>query len=644
MVKSDFFEKLKRRLNQLSREKPEDVALDEQELQEREEAARAYSKEDEAHFVAYGNDCIDTSVKANADLRKAQKECYAVYKEDEPANYARKEAWQSRVVIPKPFGAVQTAMAAVRKAFSPNFLSIQNETDKLAAEFWEKVMTHQLNEDHANFSIKFTDATGMGLAVGQSLEMIPVWRPNKGLDFIMVEPWKIHRDPDAIARDAQSGMYWIHQEYLDRYVLKGLERKGKYKNVDKATESSQPYPENVDLSQEEIAKRKNKLFERSKFRKAVLTSEFWGIVLDNKGDMLLPNATFTFAGDNVIEEPRISPYRTLRWPGFSFSPIPDFLAYEGRGILHGIRSLWAFICSVMCLYNDNLNWVVNPMTETELTALIDQDDIDSYPGKNWLTRGSMQGQQVVRAIERRAKTTDVLAVAKYYEELFDAGTFVTNALKGMVEKREITAREAAQHLEQSMGVFGLIGENIEHGARETIKGGMETVIANAGIDDLREQFDDDAIRQFLDESSPTGLTLPELNGSFHVSGLSAILKDNETMRNIREILVPMVAEQSPFAKYLKPYRILQSIEERVNLRDEGLLVTEEEARDIDEAERQQQQMVAEEQARAVREEAEDKKRKHEETMSKLEKDKDNLDVKLIQELNKGKESAKSAAK
>ena len=82
MEKSDFFDRLKRKIAQLTREKPEDIALDDQELREREEAARAYSKEDEAHFIAYGNDCVDTSVKANAELRKAQKECYAVYKEE----------------------------------------------------------------------------------------------------------------------------------------------------------------------------------------------------------------------------------------------------------------------------------------------------------------------------------------------------------------------------------------------------------------------------------------------------------------------------------------------------------------------------------------------------------------------------------
>jgi len=98
-----------------------------------------------------------------------------------------------------------------------------------------------------------------------------------------------------------------------------------------------------------------------------------------------------------------------------------------------------------------------------------------------------------------------------------------------------------------------MGENIEYGAREAIKAGMETVVINAGIEDIAERFDKETAQQFIDEESPTGISLPQLNGSFHVSGLSAILKDNETMRNIREVIVPLMSEGHPMAKYIKPY-------------------------------------------------------------------------------------------
>lgn len=635
MERENPVEKIKERIAELIRTNPsQEPSIDAKEMAEREEAARAYAGEDEAHFVAYCNDCIDTSVKANSDIRLMQGECYKVYKESEPSNYQYKEDWQSKVVLPGPYTAVQTAMSAVRKAFSPSFLSIEKESDPSTAEFWQKLMTTQLDKDHADFSVKFTDATGMGFAVGQSLEMIPVWRDGKGLDYIMVEPWKIHRDPDAISREPQSGMYWIHQEYLDKYILKELEKSGKYQNIDKIGESPGTNPHDPELTQEQIAERKEKIFQRSTYRKAFLTSEFWGVVLDKKGNMLLPRSTYTIAGNSVIELPRVAPYSTLRWPGMSFSPLPDFLSYEGRGILQGVRSLWGFMCSLFCLHIDNLNWVVNPMLEVDITSLVDQTDIDIIPGKPWLTRGSVNGQQVVRAVDRSSRTTDILQNLKYADEKFQNGVFVNDALQGRTSVREITAKEAAQNLDQAMGVFGLMGENIESGAIKIIKAGMETIEINAGYDDVKRVFSDEVAQMFIDPESTTGIRLPALSGGFSVSGLSAILKDNETMKHIQETILPLLLNQSPMAKYLKPYNILKSIETRINLKDEKIICTEEEAAAIDQQEAEQAQEMQAKQDEMINEQAEMERRQHEAKMSKIEKDKQNLDVKLLKELKK----------
>ena len=634
MELSNIIEATKQRIRDLQKLNPAQDMMDEQELSEREGAAQAYAGESPEHFVEYCEDCIDTSVNAKRDLRKMQKECYAVYKEDQPENYAKKESWQSKVVLPKPFGTVQTAMSAVRKAFTPNFLSIENEINPQNADFWQKLMIQQLNKDHADFSIKFTDASGMGFAVGQSLEMIPVWREGRGLDYVLVEPWKIHRDPDAVARDSQSGMYWIHEEYLDRHVLKELEKSGKYINIDKIKEDSTD-PKDELLSKDAIAERKNQTFERSKFRKAVLTSEFWGTILDKNGDLLLPNSTYTIAAGKIIELPRIVPYQTLRWPGTSFSPLPDFIAYEGRGLLQGIKSLWVFMCSLMCLHNDNLNWIVNPMTETDITSLVDQSDIDIYPNKHILTRGSANGQQVVRVIERASKTSDVIANLKFADYNYQSGSFVNDALAGRVSQgRDVTAREAAQNLDQAMGVFGLIGENVESGAIKAIKAGMETVMINAGPDDIALLFGEEVAQQFLNPDSETGISLPELNGSFHVSGLTAILKDNETMRNIRETILPLFIEGSPLAKYVNGYKLLKSIETRTNLKDEGLVVDETQAQEIDAREQERQDMVAQEQAKAIAQESELAGRVHAEKLEKISKDKATIDVRLVKELSK----------
>ncbi len=593
---TNFREEIKRRILQIVR--GQGPPLDKQELGEREEAAQAYAGENEQHFVAYCEDCVRTSVDSMVKIRLEQRECWDVYNEEEPPNYANKESWQSHVVVPKPFSSVQFSMAIVRKAFDTQFLSIENEQDKVAAEFWSKLMGLMLSRNYANFPIQFTDATGMSFAVGQSMEMIPVWRPGKGLRYVLVEPWKIHRDPDAISRQPQSGMYWIHQEYLDYWLLKKFEKEGRYINVGKYGAGAVDSDSNRDpnLTKQELARRREQMWTRSGFRTMVLTSEFWGTVLDPRGEMLLPNSTFAVGGGRVMSLPKVSPYPTLRWPGTSFSALPHLLRFDGRGLIKGIKSLWYFMCSLLSLHADNLNWVVNPPTEIDVTSLVDQDDIDNYPGKQYLTHGTVNGQQAIRTVERRSNTNDLLANMNFVDQRFQEGMMLTYAAQGLPGYRaEVTAREAAQNLEQSMTIFSLMGSNLEDGALNAILAGAETVAINITPQELAQLIGPDEAAQYIvpvDDEHPNGLALPQLSsGTFHVSGISAIMRDYEIINNIRDLILPMFAQpgDSVFLPYLKPYALLQSIQNRLNLRDEGIIVDEETAKRIDDQQQQAQE-------------------------------------------------------
>lgn len=587
-------EEVRRRILELQNS-PKPSELDALELKEREEAAQAYAGENEKHFVDYVEECIRDSVRAMERIRRLQKELWNIYQEEEPPNYARKEKWQSRVVYPKPFMTVQSAKALVRKAFEPQFLSIENEQDQEAAEFYQKLMALMLSSSFADFANQFADASEMGFAVGQSMEMIPVWRTGRGLRYDLVEPAKIHRDPNALSRDPQSGLYWIHQEWQDYYWLKEQEKKGIFRNVGNFSFGYQGRAQDQEnLSREAIAERKQQVWHANRFRSYVLTSEFWGTVLSPRGEMLLPNATYTVAADKVIRPPRAVPYPTLRWPGVGFSPLPHLLRFDGRGLLQGIRSLWYFMCSLLCLHNDSLNWKVNPPSEIDVSVLVDPDDLDDYPGKQWLTRGTLQGMQAFRTIDRRTDTGEILAYLNFGNQAYDEATLpsVTRGLPGY--RAEVTAREAAQNLDQAMTIFGQIGKNLERGALAAIVAGAETVAINITFAELALFMGTEWAMKYADPSSPTGLRLPRLTtGAFHVSGISALMQDWEIIRNIRDLILPLFTPNSVFLPYLKPYQVLKALESRLNLKDEGIVVDQDTAKAIDQSQQRQQEEAIE---------------------------------------------------
>jgi hypothetical protein len=589
------YDELKKRGREIDRKA--EAVPDEQELKERAEAVDAYFGEDEKHFSDYVQDCIKLSTKATENIRRAWDECYHAFQEDAPINYLDKESWQSRIIVPRPFQTVMYGSAAVKKAFNPDFLTVESPSNPKIRDFWQPILEWFMNGEHSDFLLKFTDADTMALAVGMSQEMIPRWSREKGLEYVLVEPWKIHRDPDALSRDPQSGMFWIHQEWLDYWLMKELEKTGKYFDVARA-KNCEENPEDPFLTKDAIAARKDQIWNNneSQYRKMILNSEFYGTVLDKKGEMLHPLLKLTVAGGRVVEAPKPVPYTNLKWPGVAFSPMPDLLRFGGRGLLKGVLTMWEAMNSIMNLHMDNLLWVVNPMTEINVDALDDPSDTAVYPGKRYLVKDTASGQQVIRTVERQSRTNEVLANVQFFDNFFQGGSFVPANVQGLPGwRQEITARESAQNLNQSLSVYSLMGENIEKGAILAVKAGaemiqryitMRDIIAIHGMEKAEEFMKGFGIEADVDENGqPTGLlrNIPPFDADLHISGIQALMKDQEALLNLKTVIMPL-AESPRFGKYIKPYEALKSLERRTSLEDEDVIVDQNERIVIDKQE------------------------------------------------------------
>lgn len=600
----DPSDELRERKIAIERAESEPPAMDDQEMGERQEAADAMLREDEQLIVDYVNDCIKTSVAAMDEIRKVQDHCYKVFQEEEPDFYANKEPWQSRVVVPKPFATVMTGASIIKKSFAPDYLSIEDETSKTSAEFWKLVLKIQNDDQHGRFVLAFIDACVMSMAVGQSMEIIPRWVPGLGLRYSLVEPWKILRDPDAPPRDPQGGLYWIHREWLDWHILKGGEASGKYFDVERCrTTAEGDATDDPFMTKDAIAARKEQTWQRSDFRTMHLASEFFGTLLDKKGEVLLPKAQLTVCGGRVIERPKTVKYNRLRWPGVGFSPFPNLISYHnGRGLLKGITTIWETMCSLQALFTDAQKWLVNPPKEICVDNLVDARDVEDWPGKKYLVHESINGQQVVRETKRGDRTSSILTQQQYHDQLYQHGAFVTDAVQGLPGYRKDQPYRSEQlQLDQGLSVFALIGMNVEAGAIAALAAAQDVVETYAGYSDYAAMFPREVLKAMMvapDPRQPNGVNgLPRLSGRFHVSGISALTKMAETLQHLTQVFIPLAANPR-FAPYIKPYQTLKALETRTNLTDEGVLVSKEEADAIEGAEQAAMTEAGEEQKKA----------------------------------------------
>src|SRR5208337_4913802 len=435
------------------------------------------------------------------------------------------------------------------------------------------------------------DAVAMALAIGTSMEVIPRWNTGKGLELILANPENIHRDPVAESREPWSGRYWVHQEWLAFSDLKDGEKNGIYQNIQDFSVGG-GWATSPDLQEEEIARRKNMVNIQGRFNQTVLVSELWGKVLSPRGETLLPSARYTVAGDQIIRKPEASPYPELRWPGVGFSALPNLRRFDGRGLIQGIRGLWYFANNLLSLHADNINWVVNPPIEINSDAMVNPADNDFFPGKVIMVYETANGQPVIRVVGRNVQNNDIIAMLSKTGMMIDDGSLIDRTVEGSPGYRQnITKGEAAQNLEQSSTIMGSIATDIEDGALNVIKAMAETVRANLTYDELNRWFPEYAekYRRPVSAEFPTGLDLPKLtSGNFKIAGISAFMKHQENLKNIKEVLV--MAQESDLVKpFIKPYPLLKALFKYSNLTDIGGLVPDDQAKAIDEAQQQAQE-------------------------------------------------------
>ncbi len=531
--------------------------IDDQELNEREEMASALADEDDKHFVDYCIACAKESRDSRKDILDAMSLLWDAYQNI--MDFGDKEDWQSRVITNKPFTAVERAVSIIRRAFkNPNYINVEGVeiNDKNMSEEVKKALAFWCTPQKVDFPRKFSNACRMALATGTSLELIPRWENGLILDW--TEPWKILRDPDALTGEPWSGNYRIHEEWMDMWRLK--EQGDYYINLDKVKEGGQST--GLQDSKEEIVKRKKMYWERTKYRKSVLVRECSGIILDNDGDMLLPNGKYTIAGEVLIRKPEVIPFVNMRWAGSSFVPVPHILRYDGRGLIEGVFDIWKMLNKMLSLTMDDFSWVVNKMKEVIPELLLDPSDLDFYPGKDVYRSTDMIQYPVVKEIFDKSNIEKILATAQYVSTLVDEGDFVNAMVQGLSGYREqITKGEVEIKTEQSMGIFDSIATEVESGGVNVGYSLYETMVLNWNAESRPSPsrvLGDNELTRFLE-----GASLDEKKEflregcDLKMTGISSQIQQAEQSKLL--MALKGFIESPMFAQFFKPKEYIDEV-------------------------------------------------------------------------------------
>lgn len=598
-------------------------AIDDQEMGERTEAAEGL---DEGHLVDYAYACVEESRTATRKIREEWSELWRMSENE--MEFPGKEEWQSRIALDKPHATVQAAKAIIRKALvtGPKFFSLtpygDDPLNAARTELWEKSLQFWVAPERLNYAINFVDAAEMGFRIGLThyQKLIPREGPPYRMELHLIEPWKVYRDPDSMPRKPFSGMYCIHQDYVDWHILKQGERDGRYFGVERirGQEASEGSADGISGTDDKRSQAQRRQLEvtRHRFRKSYLTTEFAGTLLNQQGDLLLPNSTYTVSGRAVIRGPFVAPFMAsgatadaagVRWPMVACSPITHPLRFEGRGLLSGVKVLWKLMNQLFSLHVDNLNFQVLSEMEADMSNLYDPTDSASFPGKIHWKKGP---NQVFTEIRRQAKSPEVLANLDAIFKLWQEFSFVSEFSAGVPnqDSRQRTARETEIKSTQALGVFESIGKDLEGGIIDFLSMLYEILLTTWDAQDQpglieilgKEHAQAIALSGFYDQSTRDDLL--RMRASFSVAGVSALLAKQDQLNRILVIKETLADPQ--LGPMFKPYEVAKEITDGLDLTDKGVLKTPQEVQ----AMMEEQAAMAQQQATQQQETAQNETR------------------------------------
>jgi hypothetical protein len=429
----------------------------------------------DAHLANYLDECKKEAEEATSTERQEWQDYFDLWEGDR--DYTDKEKWQSKMVIEKPFSAVEQATAQIQRALldSPEFLRVEGVPSVLGfpVAFWESYIRGAL--DKSKFIAHYTDSVQVSFITGIGSYMKPRWNrfqaDGTNLSFLSIGnvlPWKIYRDPNSKPREQWSGMYLIHSDMVDLYRL---EQSPVYENLDQISGG-----ESDDGRREGRDKKRNPDMYRSRFRKSVLLDEFWGDVLDENGHLVATDVLYAKVGKTIVRRPKPSPIMSWdtntgrkRWPFIAPIPFTHPHRFEGRGLVQQIVDIILSYENGLNLTSDAMNWKINNPTEFDKSLMDNPTDTKVIPGKGFTRKSPSGSGSAVKPLEFAStiKIPDILAYLEYLDKNYQNNSFINEFVIGLPGYRsDVTKGEVQIKTAQSLAIFDRMGRLIESAGKD----------------------------------------------------------------------------------------------------------------------------------------------------------------------------------
>lgn len=535
----------------------------------------------DAHLVEYADACTQETTRFEEKRQRLNRALLAAYENDMP-ELQQKESWQAKITLPSIFTTCFQAKSLIRKAVAERTEYFEWEAyDKedlpsvQKANFWKDALNYWGRR--SKFHTLFPDMTEMSFVQGISPAMKCVMRQVRNgpdiLKLLKIEQEKIFRDPDAKPRDAQSGLYCIHQDWVDYHELVKGQDEGIYMNVGPHIwgNENEYNTQTTRRREDPERRRRNNLAERNRFRKSVLVTEFWGTVLDQNGEIALSDVTYTVANKTVIRPPSRVEFPTIRWPIHQFSAIPHFQRFNGISLVEGVFRLWKLRNNLLCMSTDKMSFALLDMFEVDPSILQNASDFELYPGALKFRKPNKQGSAYSK-IELSARLEEMQPLWNITASEIQNGSFVTDLMRGTfgAGDKDTTATEQKIKYEQGLGVFENIGRDVEEGGVDGLRM-MQEFLAVAW-----DPYDHETFAPFLNKHPEVADMLmrisPEervqaMNVESDVSmrGVSVLLEKSERLQRIKELMA--ITDSPRFGFYVKDDKLIEAAVDSLNMED-----------------------------------------------------------------------------